>query len=725
MVDEEKTKSFGDTSDTDKTVLQSDQSAKTEFQPYLIVAEGPHQGLKIPLTDGDNVIGRLMGCEVLLEDHSVSRKHAVLSKLPEGWTVEDLGSKNGTLVNNQKIKEKVMIAHRDIIRVGIYSLRLITKPVSKEEEAGPLPSDWEGKTEMFGKPSEDETATQFGESVDVEEKKEGPEAEEAAGEEKEEEAEEAPKEGDKPEIKKRPFWYNLVMLLVLLGIVVGGGSYAYFKFFAKPKEPSEKELKKPVERAPEPVPEKKEPGKETPVPVEGGVAPPVPAPEPEKSKEPLPSTVPVFLDFASSPLPAAVTFEGQSYGQTPVKIQSKLDVDKSYKAEGEFDLSEIGEKYKGEVTFTVKRDQSLIPILFKGPIGVLKVMELPRDVELYLEGYFVYNPFNAKTAKIDNVVFGKPLYVPYGKYVVELRASKELAGSGSFVKDIRYKREILVTEDSPIFVLKVKEEDLTEFPVEILSIPTNADVFVDGKKVGRTPYKGVFPLGEHSLSLRKDGYFEYKQDLKMDMNIPFKTEIELRTTVAGEFVNTGKHLIQKGQYKEAIAKLTEAFKQNPTPGETAEARYFIGSSFLHLGNMETAESYFQQALENEDMKHAAQLGLVSVYNGTGRKEEAIPHLVDVLLNAIDDSVKEDARRLFALISPLKSIMYVKTEPDGARVYLNDKALEQMTPLIVPDLPLGNYRLHIEKDGYMPQDLSINMAVNEFNPVIVNLKEIPE
>ena len=84
-------------------------------------------------------------------------------------------------------------------------------------------------------------------------------------------------------------------------------------------------------------------------------------------------------------------------------------------------------------------------------------------------------------------------------------------------------------------------------------------------------------------------------------------------------------------------------------------------------------------------------------------------------------MKKEAATLFQQVSPLRSIMYIHSDPEGARVILNDKVMDQQTPLILPDLSLGNYKVRIEKEGYHPQDLSINLSVNEFNPVLVKLK----
>src|SRR5436305_14808361 len=55
---------------------------------------------ELALPDGrEAVVGRGAGCQVVIEDDRVSRRHAALSPGPAGWTLRDLGSKNGTLVD--------------------------------------------------------------------------------------------------------------------------------------------------------------------------------------------------------------------------------------------------------------------------------------------------------------------------------------------------------------------------------------------------------------------------------------------------------------------------------------------------------------------------------------------------------------------------------------------------------------------------------------------------
>ena len=270
MVDDENKKGEGpEVSEYDRTVLQSENEIRNEGEesgggPSLIVAQGPRQGSKFPLIAGDNTIGRLMGSEVLLEDHSVSRRHVIVTQTPQGFTVEDCGSKNGTFVNGNQITEKVSIGHGDIIQVGIYSLRLLTRDVPAAEEVKPLPAEWEGKTLMLGaKSSEEETATMIGKEEDIKGSKEsGEETEEGASETEGEKAEgektgeveitpeerKAVEEVEKideeleelereiaeakaAEGKKRPIWWTALLISLLVAAILGGGAYAYVKFF--------------------------------------------------------------------------------------------------------------------------------------------------------------------------------------------------------------------------------------------------------------------------------------------------------------------------------------------------------------------------------------------------------------------------------------------------------------------------------------------------------------
>lgn len=62
------------------------------------------------------VLGRDPGCDIVLDDPRVSKRHAALQWADEGWTLADLGSKNGTLINGTRAP--MPLRHGDWISLG-------------------------------------------------------------------------------------------------------------------------------------------------------------------------------------------------------------------------------------------------------------------------------------------------------------------------------------------------------------------------------------------------------------------------------------------------------------------------------------------------------------------------------------------------------------------------------------------------------------------------------
>ena len=55
--------------------------------------------------DQQAVVGRDLDCDIPLASRSVSRRHALVEKTPNGWVVRDLGSANGTSVGGARVQE--------------------------------------------------------------------------------------------------------------------------------------------------------------------------------------------------------------------------------------------------------------------------------------------------------------------------------------------------------------------------------------------------------------------------------------------------------------------------------------------------------------------------------------------------------------------------------------------------------------------------------------------
>lgn len=87
--------------------------------PTLVVLSGPKMGLRIPLGNGDTTIGRSRDADVQLSDESLSRLHAQVRWLPgDAYQIEDLGSRNGTLVNGQRLEVQQLLRPGDRIHLG-------------------------------------------------------------------------------------------------------------------------------------------------------------------------------------------------------------------------------------------------------------------------------------------------------------------------------------------------------------------------------------------------------------------------------------------------------------------------------------------------------------------------------------------------------------------------------------------------------------------------------
>jgi sigma-B regulation protein RsbU (phosphoserine phosphatase) len=84
--------------------------------PKLISIEGPTQGRKYDLED-ENLLGRSPSCLIYIGDLTVSRQHARLLKTDRGFVVEDLGSGNGTFVNDSRVNQH-LLRDSDEVRIS-------------------------------------------------------------------------------------------------------------------------------------------------------------------------------------------------------------------------------------------------------------------------------------------------------------------------------------------------------------------------------------------------------------------------------------------------------------------------------------------------------------------------------------------------------------------------------------------------------------------------------
>ena len=91
---------------------------RSEATVILIERAGPDVGRRHPLGLGSHVIGRGEAAQVELRDSDVSRRHARIEVADDRVIVEDLGSKNGVLVDDRPIRAATRLGHGERFEVG-------------------------------------------------------------------------------------------------------------------------------------------------------------------------------------------------------------------------------------------------------------------------------------------------------------------------------------------------------------------------------------------------------------------------------------------------------------------------------------------------------------------------------------------------------------------------------------------------------------------------------
>jgi len=88
------------------------------MQPSLLVLRGQHEGKEIPITKAHFCIGRDPTCELRAQSMAVSRRHVAILVRQDRVLICDLGSRNGTFVNDVPVTGERELRHNDRLRIG-------------------------------------------------------------------------------------------------------------------------------------------------------------------------------------------------------------------------------------------------------------------------------------------------------------------------------------------------------------------------------------------------------------------------------------------------------------------------------------------------------------------------------------------------------------------------------------------------------------------------------
>lgn len=112
--------------DIRKALSSLEEEAKQK-PACLLVVGGELNGSIFNLNLGETTVGRNPDCAISLDFHGVSRRHFTIEVTDGEVTLNDLGSANGTYLNNQKLTDPTVLKRGDVIKIGAIAMKFLPK----------------------------------------------------------------------------------------------------------------------------------------------------------------------------------------------------------------------------------------------------------------------------------------------------------------------------------------------------------------------------------------------------------------------------------------------------------------------------------------------------------------------------------------------------------------------------------------------------------------------
>jgi hypothetical protein len=99
------------------------ESLDPHVPPHLRRALVLVDGKRLVVSGEGAILGRSRDCDIVLADANVSRHHAEIRPVGDGWTIADMGSTNGVVVNGRRVRGAVPLHAGDQVELGTSTLR--------------------------------------------------------------------------------------------------------------------------------------------------------------------------------------------------------------------------------------------------------------------------------------------------------------------------------------------------------------------------------------------------------------------------------------------------------------------------------------------------------------------------------------------------------------------------------------------------------------------------
>ena len=115
--------------DADKSAIEAVLNGAPD-KAMVVVHRGANKGSRYLISEERTSIGRSPESEIFLDDVTVSRSHAVIERNGSTFALNDLGSLNGTYINNQSLKTSSLTSG-DEIQIGKFHLIFVSARKTK------------------------------------------------------------------------------------------------------------------------------------------------------------------------------------------------------------------------------------------------------------------------------------------------------------------------------------------------------------------------------------------------------------------------------------------------------------------------------------------------------------------------------------------------------------------------------------------------------------------
>jgi predicted component of type VI protein secretion system len=112
-----------------------------EIAARVWVSEGGEAARSVPLSGEGLLVGRADHCDLVLDDEAVSADHLEIATRGAAVMATDLDSRNGTLLNGERLDRPRRLRNGDVIQLGRFRLELALAPQSRAESTAVSPRD--------------------------------------------------------------------------------------------------------------------------------------------------------------------------------------------------------------------------------------------------------------------------------------------------------------------------------------------------------------------------------------------------------------------------------------------------------------------------------------------------------------------------------------------------------------------------------------------------------